>query len=1106
MKKSFIILFILCSCTAVEQALPEPQAGERRYVSVGISLDAGNTKSVIDQSAEAFRSAVLYAMNPSTGRILKYGENAGALSGTPLYLYTETNSFSWPLPAETPINIYCMINPPADFLSGTQAEGLTESALRSKLFVCSGPEALRNLSGGLPMTGVLEVDEWQITLDDASLSIPVRNLFAKYHFSLDPSDLGSGETLTVTNLSVSRGNTSVPYFGDGYAQNDATLLKDFDYATSSQLAALSKGGPSGGTDIYVLENCHGTHSGASSWWTVYRDLCHTWPEINKCTSVLLSYNISDEEGCIKSYATRVFLGSGNMTDDFDVRRNLYKSVTVKASRRTGDLDPFLDFPSDTYFIAPGTEITVSYGSNVHSVSLEATSPEIWITDAEGYATAEVTVTGNNPSAGEVRLRAAAGCPVGTQLWLNGGVRSPFYWPPYGSNAQAFTERRKLETVQSRTLTFDAPQGDIYPYMEAAYLSRERYTYSAARDMASSVKITEISGSIDATLTSVSVVSAGSEYAVKLALVPSRPGNVSFSATYGESEDIASGPSVTVREPVVRCFGSTHVDVYGTRTELQWKLMDKDGLAQLPATLRGGALRVSKRDPYGTALRVQVTGNSVSSTSCTSTLYLAGFGGLPGFEAEDYSFSGLSIPVEGTFTYPGGYSVSLTVNAVLDNPLEGYSYDGRTYSYSVLQGKSAQPQFVSVTNGSYTVENLMTWPLRQFTVDLTRGGTRACSGMEAWTEYSEIPSLEPFALSGGKAGFAEDLSRWGPVYYGRRVTNSESGETVKFVHSVIRLYCHFNVFATFDAQEKNRVRVDWDNQGGIDWSPTMLLHYHFGSFQARMVSNVNQSPHMNAIAALLTTDVTASTRVNPVLDGYQLYSGNLAGHGTYTPGYHNEYQLYRADYNGGNRSYMLGYYDRPGIWGYDINYDWVYYDGVDGSNDFIYWRLIASSNKPWFKIGKGSITASGKYVSAVRKNAAGDYCFNVLGSPSGQSFYLDHEGLGYLRLHLWWEGKDGRVMVGSRDLHPLTSFNKSLCIVNGWYDPRPYTGGIPILKEKVGMYFFPESSTSNTRSGYPPYYSTDWPFTDCPQHGFMEISTFSHLSFGDLFQRDSDAER
>ena len=305
--------------------MPVREECESRYVSTGISLLAA-TKSVIGHSAETFHGAVLYAMNPSTGAILLYGSNAGDLNGTPVYMQTSDKVFSWPLPVNVPIRIYCVINPPDSFLSGIDVSSLTEDILTSTVFQCSGPQQLRLLDGdGLPMTGVLDIQAGDITEDDASVSIVAKNLFAKFRFSLDLSSLGSGESITVTKLAVNKGNTFLPYFDDGFCQSNATLLKDFDYATAEQLTALSKGGESNGVDIYTLENCHGTHAGASHWWTVFNDLHGSWPEISKCTCIQLCYVITGADGTQNSYMSRIFLGGGNMEDDFDVRRNLYKS-------------------------------------------------------------------------------------------------------------------------------------------------------------------------------------------------------------------------------------------------------------------------------------------------------------------------------------------------------------------------------------------------------------------------------------------------------------------------------------------------------------------------------------------------------------------------------------------------------------------------------------------------------------------------------------------------------------------------------------------------------------------------------------------------------------
>lgn len=1109
MKKYCLLLVLAISaCSIEEMPVPETDSRECRYVTVGVNLgqDEEETKSVIAQSAESFKSAVLYAMNPSSGNILTYGDNAGSLSGTPLYINTQSKSFAWPLPEATPMRIYCIINPPSEFLSGIIPTSLTERALTSKLFVCDGPDALQNLSTGLPKSGVMDVDENQITGDDASLTIPVKNLFSKYRFSLDLSDLESGEKLVVNKMSVCNGNTSLPYFTEGFGQGNSQLLKDFDYATSAQLTVLSKGGQAHGVDIYVLENCQGKRSGARSWWTVYSDLYSTWPQISSCTNILLSYTITDAQGYIHSCASRIYLGSGNMVDDFNVRRNQYQNIVIKANRRTGESDPYFLFSSDTYFFAPGNVNTARYGSNIYQVSLGGTTPEVWVTETVGAPSSDFTVVSHDPSAGTVELRASSNCEEGKEYWLYGGVRSQFYWPPYGSDAQSFTERRKIIMVPSRTLTFDAPYAEIYPYMEADYISRERYSLSVAQEVAATVRLTAVSDSVDPSLTSVSVTEINGEYAIKVTLVPSKPGEISFSATYGESDDTATGPSLTVQTPVLKPFGDMHVDVKGTRTNIVWMLMDRNCNLRLPSPVRSGSFRVAKKDPYGTELNLTTTADASANTSCTSTLYIAGFGGLPGFDPDNYSFDGADIPIEASYIYPGGYTVSTTVNFHLDNPLSEFSYDGDTYDYCVLQGKTLQPDYVTVTEENYKVENLLQWPQRQFTVDLSRGGRRACSGLSVWTEYSGITSPDSFAPNGSKVYIDEDLSLWGPLYYGRIVSNSESGETVKFVHSIIRVYSHYNVFAKFDVQEKNHVRIDWDDQGNINWSPIMIFNYHFGSFQVRTASNMDRSANAEAIASLISTDITSSTRVKPILDGFSLYSRSLVGHSTYSEGLHNTYQVYKGEYYNNTKSYVLGYYERPSEPGYDINYDWIYIDGVDNNVDRIYWRLIATCNKPWFKIRTGGTTVNGVYLTRVQKNAAGDYCFNALASSQNQSFYLDHEGLGYLRICPWWEGKEGKVMIRSTDLHPLTAFDAGLCIVNGWYDPTPYDGGIPKLKEKVGMYFFPESASSSTRSGYAAYYSPDGPYLDSAESGYMEITTFSHLSFGDLYQRDITAAR
>ena len=1120
-----IILLLTClqleSCMEKELSPALDGNSDCRYVPVGLSIhqDGEGSKSVVSSAVEEFHGAVLYALNPATGEILRYGNNAGELSGSPVWISTQSKYFSWPLPEKTAMDIYCIVNPPEGFEDQTSTESITADVLGGKYFSCEGHVGLKALESsglGLPLAGKITVGAGEITTDDAYLSITVGHLFAKYSFSLDLSGLEPGEKVTVNKLAVNNGNTRVPYFAEGFRQNDVSYLADSDYAYSSQLAQLSKGGgASNSVDIYVLENCHGTHEGVNSWWTVYKDLNQVWPEISKCTFIQLSYSITGKNGDISSYLSRIYLGSGDMIGDFDVRRNLYKNICIRIGRRTGDTDPFFNFGEDRYYMGPGTVKTITYDSNIYPVTSGNASPEVWITDSSGVITGDITVIRNDSSSGQADIRAGINCTPGKEYWLNGGCNASFFWPPYGSGASAFIQRRKLTIVESRTLTFDPPASDIYPYQYAEYLSRERFSPEIAAQMAESLEIKEISGNVDHRFTSVNITEVDGEYAVTVALVPDRPGTISFRAEYGEAGNTTEGNPVTVLEPVLVAMSETapqdsyHVDALGNPIAIRWKLMTQDYL-QLDNPVAGGDFSISKEDPYASGLTpsVQGYGNGLFSKTIVDTrVRVESFDGLIGLDEDNYTFSGITLKAKGTFTYQSGFSVSKTVSVTIDDPLSDYSYDGQTYEYALRQGWTAQSGYVSVSQPDYKLEYMLQWPQREFTVDLTRSGTRECHGLEVWTDHSGVSSLDGFAPGSGLiSGIPEDLHQWGPVYYGRRLTNLVSGEKKTFVHSIIRLYCHYNVFAAIDAQEKNRVRVDWDNLADVNWSPTlMILNYEFGCFTACLKANFDKGGYVEELMSVIQKNITTDTRVKPVLPGFVLDTGgNKPAHGTYSAGFHTNYQCYAYDV----RSYMMGYWNRPSAPDrYNIYYDWVYYDGVDDNADMISWRVIAVHNQPWFKAGPGGYSINGNYITPVQKNSDGEYCFNVIPSGASPSDYADSEGYGYQRISLFWEGREGKTIINSKDLHPLTSFNADLCLVNGWYDPSLYTDGLPVPANKVGMYFFPEYESVNTRDGFPAYYENDWPYAlEGHPHGSMEIGLFSHLEFGDLAARDRNAAR
>ena len=96
-------------------------------------------------------------------------------------------------------------------------------------------------------------------------------------------------------------------------------------------------------------------------------------------------------------------------------------------------------------------------------------------------------------------------------------------------------------------------------------------------------------------------------------------------------------------------------------------------------------------------------------------------------------------------------------------------------------------------------------------------------------------------------------------------------------------------------------------------------------------------------------------------------------------------------------------------------------------------------------------------------------------------------MSYFYFHPFWEGKEGRFAIKAKELSPKTDYGPefsaalggdfSVTIANGWYDPTLYTDGIPLLFNKVGKYFFPDSPSDTKRAGMCPYYPGETPWTD-----------------------------
>ena len=357
------------------------------YGDVNVSLgqadftdaDGSATKSLISVDTEDFVDAYLFAFNASTKKILTYTD------GTPMAIYTTSKTFDWTLAIGTKMDIWVVANPgtgnawKTTLQSAVTNASLTESDLSGDklMFKCASSSALKALetSGAhLPMSAM----ENGITLTSPtqSLSIKVKRLFAKYNIYLDTSLLeAEGYTVKSTYLASSKSNTEVPFFYQtngvlgGYKQTDVSKLATIDRNTEEDLTTLENGQK---VTLYFLENCQGTKTGASKWSTVYKDLGAS--AVDLCSYMEVGVNVSrssssGKEPADESYAWRIYLGKTDMKSDFNVERNLFKTIKltlpVPADNITPD-DGFKFTNTNSLSVAPGETITVPFETSVNT--------------------------------------------------------------------------------------------------------------------------------------------------------------------------------------------------------------------------------------------------------------------------------------------------------------------------------------------------------------------------------------------------------------------------------------------------------------------------------------------------------------------------------------------------------------------------------------------------------------------------------------------------------------------------------------------------------------------------------------------------------------------
>ena len=500
-------------------------------------------------------------------------------------------------------------------------------------------------------------------------------------------------------------------------------------------------------------------------------------------------------------------------------------------------------------------------------------------------------------------------------------------------------------------------------------------------------------------------------------------------------------------------------------------------------------------------------------------------------------------------YPHGYILTVDPDYHIDNPMYGKQVTSTPYEYEVHKGRTAQNTFVSVSNEDasdshvYYVEYLREWPKRLLTVDLSRGGTVSVpSGMSR--TFDRATSKAPTAtVSGSSLVIRESTSNnsnvmdegCGTVTVGYTLTHSVSGETFTLPHSVVRVYTHYNAFAAFDVREdKNVIRQSimsdafsgtqadglddiesWQyNQTGVTLAKRALAFY--ATYLALMgtAATLGITAPGGALAAITAwatlgdaavTVIDASWKWNCMGNYQQVeiqktvpehvnFAYERVNHIDSSSGNSFTENYWWQDSSEKDYTYTLGWNRGTG--------NTYHLAGLEGSctGGFDYnilnvpnWRTIIARNAPAFTVRTG--TYNGVKVTKI---SDGNYNVLELGTPA------DPSGNGYVYLHPFWEGRQGRMAFEASKLSARTNLGTdfNVTLANGWWDPDVYPDGIPILFNNVGMYFFPDTPGDTKRAGMYPYYPGEapWGSNDSSQR---ETQLYTP---GSLILRDTDAPK
>lgn len=409
---SLILLAALLSAGCNPETLQPGDGGPAGYVSAGVDIGrdgGGATRSLITIDEERLEKVMLFAFDKSTGNILVYGDNAGENAGRPVVTYQTSKSFQWTLPLDTDMEIYTVANYGDLDLESYRRTTLKRSELEALTFSCPSISALKKLENsgyGLPMTGITAV---RLTLQDTSVRIALKKLFAKYNVEFDISDIASrGGRVQAMHLIVENANTTVHYFGSGDRATSASQLVEYDRAKDDQLDLLQQGGHE--VTLYMLENCQGDIPGATSWKTVKKDVGYAM--VKYCTYLALGLKVFRENGDYQDVNYNIYLGKTDMKSNFDVERNVFKTITLKVPFEEEAAESYIRFTDESPTIEPGGTRTLHYETDLDASEVEASVIE----DDNGW----FSVQSHDRTAKTVTVQASSSATEGTTFRVRAG--------------------------------------------------------------------------------------------------------------------------------------------------------------------------------------------------------------------------------------------------------------------------------------------------------------------------------------------------------------------------------------------------------------------------------------------------------------------------------------------------------------------------------------------------------------------------------------------------------------------------------------------------------------------------------------------------------------